>query len=161
MQELQIKKLSFVQRPIPIPAEYRPVYKISLLVLILKLCCRGEKANLLKLHLFSWALTSETNMNKLKDYVASNFTSDMSVWGIEPVLNRALQLAIADDICEMIDGRSYKLTEKGDKFYKMIKAETDLLTKEQEFLCSIGKTQITDTRINSITKQWSLFYVEN
>jgi len=158
---LQIKKLSFSQRPIPIPAEYRPMYKIGLLVLILKLCCRGDRSNLLKLHLFSWALTSEKNMQKLRDYINSNFQTEMSVWGIEPALNRGLQLAVADGICEIIDGKSYKLTEKGLKFYEIINEDIDLFSIEKSFLSFIGKSKITDTRINAMTKQWNLFYVEN
>ena len=158
---LQIKKLSFSQRPIPIPAEYRPMYKIGLLVLILKLCCRGDRTNLLKLHLFSWALTSEKNMQKLRDYINSNFQTEMSVWGIEPALNRGLQLAVADGICEIIDGKSYKLTEKGLKFYEIINEDIDLFSIEKSFLSFIGKSKITDTRINAMTKQWNLFYVEN
>ena len=161
MTDLQIKKLSFLKRPIPIPAEYRPMYKIAMLVLILKICCRGEKSNLLKLHLFSWALSSENNMNKLKNYIESNFQTEMSVWGIEPALNRGLQLAIADGICQIIDGKSYKLTEKGIKFYNMLKEDKDLFDIEKKFLEFVGKSQITDSRISSMTKQWTLFHVEN
>lgn len=159
--DLQIKKLSFLKRPIPIPAEYRPMYKIATVVLILKLCCRGERANLLKLHLFSWALSSEKNMDQLKTYITSNFQTDMSVWGIEPALNRGLQLAVADGICEIIDGKSYKLTAKGLKFYDMLKEDKELFNIEKEFLGFIGKTQITDSRITAMTKQWSLFHAEN
>jgi hypothetical protein len=137
------------------------MYKIGLLVLILKLCCRGDRSNLLKLHLFSWALTSEKNMQKLRDYINSNFQTEMSVWGIEPALNRGLQLAVADGICEIIDGKSYKLTEKGLKFYEIINEDIDLFSIEKSFLSFIGKSKITDTRINAMTKQWNLFYVEN
>src|SRR5688500_6083577 len=98
MKELLIKKLSFTKRPIPIPAEYRPMYKIALIVLTLKLCCRGESSGLLKLHLFAWALASEKNMNELRDHITSNFKTDFAVWGIEPALNRALQLVLAENI---------------------------------------------------------------
>ena len=79
MEELQITKLSFSKKPIPLPAEYRPMYKIALIVMVLKLCCRGETSNLLKLHLFSWALSSEKHMTQLREYVRSNFQTDFSV----------------------------------------------------------------------------------
>jgi len=161
MEELQIKKLSFTKRPIPLPAEYRPMYKIALIVMILKYCCRGESSKLLKLHLFSWALASEKNMKELHEYVTSNFKTDFSVWGIEPALNRALQLAVAENICDIVNGKSYKLTEKGDKFFEMIKADTELFEIEKTFLTFIGKNHITDSRIIAMTKKWNLFYVEN
>lgn len=161
MEELLIKKLSFTKRPIPLPAEYRPMYKFALIVMILKNCCRVETSNLLKLHLFSWALASGKNMKELRDYVTSNFKTDFSVWGIEPALNRALQLAVAENICEVINGKNYKLTEKGSKFYKMIVSDTELFDSEKSFLIFIGKNSITDSRINAMTQKWNLFNVEN
>lgn len=160
-QDLIIKKLSFTQRPIPIPADYRPMYKISLLVLILRLCCRSETSNLLKLHLFSWALSSDLNSTRLMDHVTSNFQSDFSVWGIEPALNRALQFAIAENICEVVNGKNYKLTEKGFRFYEMLKADKELFDKEKAFLNFIGKSKITDARINAMSKQWVINYAED
>lgn len=160
-KDLIIKKLSFTQRPIPIPADYRPMYKIALIVIILRLCCRAETSNLLKLHLFSWALSSDKNLSKLREYVTSNFQSDFSVWGIEPALNRALQLAIAENICEVVGGKNYKLTEKGFRFYEMINGDRELFEKEKVFLNFIGKSKITDNRINAMSKQWTIDYVEN
>jgi len=162
MEELFIKKLSFTKRPIPIPADYRPMYKIALIVLILKLCCRGGKSILLKLHLFSWALTSKKHASLLTSFINNNFKGEFSVWGIEPALNRALQLATAEKICELNDGKNYVLTsDKGIQFFNMIMADKELLEDEKAFLKSIGKNTITDSRINTMTKQWSLFYAEN
>jgi|ERR1700741_3635499 len=161
MEDLLIKKLSFTKRPIPLPAEYRPMYKIALIVMILKYSCRAETSNLLKLHLLSWALASQKNMTELRDYITSNFKSDFSVWGIEPALNRALQLSVAENICDVINGKNYKLTEKGNKFFEMIKADKELFEVEKSFLTLIGKNTITDSRISSMTQKWSLFYAEN
>jgi hypothetical protein len=161
MEELHIKNITFTKRPIPLPAEYRPMYKIALIVMILKCCCRGESSSLLKLHLFSWALTSEKNMKELREYVTGNFTSDFSVWGIEPALNRALQLAVAESICDIVNGKNYQLTEKGKKFFEMINADRELFEIEKAFLVFIGKNTITDRRIASMTQKWNLFYVEN
>jgi len=160
-KELNIRKLSFTKRPIPIPADYRPMYKIALIVLTLRICCRAETSNLLKLHLFSWALSSDKNISKLKEYVTSNFNTDFSVWSIEPALNRALQYAIAENICEVVGGKNYKLTEKGHKFYQMINSDNELFDKEKIFLNFIGKSKITDSRINAMSNQWNIDYVED
>jgi hypothetical protein len=161
MNELLITKLSFTKRPIPLPAEYRPMYKIALIVIILKYSCRAEASNLLKLHLLSWALASQKNMIELRDYIESDFKSDFPVWGIEPALNRSLQLAVAENICEIVHGKNYHLTEKGNKFFEMIKADEELFDVEKSFLIFIGKNTITDSRITSMIKKWNLFYVEN
>lgn len=154
--ELTIKKLSFNPRPVSVPVGYRPVYKIAIIVLILRLSCRSETANLLKLHLLSWALSSDDNLLKLKEHIKSNFTSEFSVWGIEPALNRALSLAVAENICEVVTGASYKLTEKGFRFYEIIIQEKELFSNEIEFLSFIGKNKITDKRINAMSKQWAI-----
>jgi hypothetical protein len=161
MKELLIKKLLFNKRPIPLPVEYRPMYKIALIVMILKYCCRAETSNLLKLHLLSWSLVSEKNMKELRNYITSNFQTDFSVWGIEPALNRALQLAVAENICDIINGKNYILTEKGNKFFEMIKADKELFEIEKFFLTFIGKNHITENRIKAMTQKWNLFYVEN
>lgn len=161
MEELLIKKLSFTKKPIPLPAEYRPMYRIALIVMTLKYCCRAESSNLLKLHLFSWALASEKNMKELRDYIKTDFKTDFSVWGIEPALNRALQLAVAENICDVVRGKSYKLTPKGNSLFEMIEADKELFIIEKAFLIFIGKSQITDSRITAMTQKWNLFYVEN
>lgn len=159
MSEVSIQKLSFTQRPIPIPADYRPMYKIALIVLILKICSRSEKASLLKLHLLSWSLKSEANMNKTREYIASNYKRDFSVWGIEPALNRALQLAVGENLCKIVDGKSYKLTTRGSQFFNMIISDIELFQKEKAFLEYIGKNKITDRRIAEISKNWAKYYV--
>lgn len=161
MEELLLNKISFTKRPIPLPAEYRPMYKIAIIVMILKYTCRAETSNLLKLHLLSWALASQKNMMELKNYITSNFRSDFSVWGIEPALNRALQLAVAENICDIVNGKNYKLTEKGNKFFEMLNADKELFDLEKSFLIIIGKNTITDSRITSMTQKWNLFYDEN
>jgi len=162
MEDLFIKKLSFTKRPIPIPADYRPMYKIAIIVLILKFCCRSDKASLLKLHLFSWALASKKHTVLLTDYISRDFEGEFSVWGIEPALNRALQLATAEKICDVVDGKNYQMSaDRGLAFFNMIMSDKDLLVDEKAFLKFVGKNTITDGRINAMTKQWSLFYVEN
>jgi len=100
-------------------------------------------------------------MNKLSEYIKSDFKIDFSIWGIEPALNRALQLAVAENICDIIHGKNYILTAKGNKFFEMINTDSELFKMEKTFLTSIGKNKITDSRINQIIQKWKLFYVEN
>jgi len=158
MDSLFINKISFVKRPYPIPADYRPMYKIGLVTMILKMCCRAETSSLLKLHLLSWAISSDKNRSELRNHITSNFNSGFSVWGIEPALNRALQFAIADGVCELVSGKNYKLTLKGSEFFKRINADKELFAEEKEFLKFVGKNKITDSRIDSMAKKWAIPY---
>lgn len=141
------------------PPNYRPIYVLAQIVLILAICCRGNRSNLLKLHLFSWALKSTDNSEKLISWVASDFKTEFSVWGIDPVLNRGLQYAVADKIV-IINNGTYKITEKGLQFYNLISKDQDILGESKLLLNAIGK-RITDRKIIEQSKKWTLFYVEN
>ena len=151
-----IQKISFSKKPIPLPADYRPLYKIAQIVLILKLVCRSSSSKLLKLHLFSWALKSEKNRTELRGFINSNFTNEFSVWGIEPSLNRALHIAVAEEICNYSNG-NYTLTEKGNELYELIANDEEILSFEKAYLSQIGKNKITDSRLNKITAKLTLF----
>ena len=155
MIETFIEHIRFKRKPIPIPAEYRPTYKIAQIVIILKLTCQGEKGSLLKLHLLSWALKSEINRQELLKFIRSNFKSDLKIWGIEPALNRALSYAVAEKIC-IIEKGKYILTRKGSIFYEQIIKDSKILGIEIDFLKQIGKRKITDNRILALSKKWEL-----
>jgi hypothetical protein len=57
--------------------------------------------------------------------------------------------------------KNYKLTEKGFKFYEMINTDKELFEKEKSFLNFIGKSKITDSRINAMSNQWTINYAKN
>ncbi|MDE5422121.1 hypothetical protein L3073_07865 [Ancylomarina sp. DW003] len=156
MNELNIKHLSFTKRPISVPADYRPNYKIAQVCLTLKYSCIGNKSGLLKLHLFSWAFKRIENRKVLLSFVESNFKTDFSVWGIEPTLNRALQIATAEKYCSYSKG-TYKLEEKGFMFCDKIEEDEEILFDEISLLKKIGKKKITDKKLKELTNQWTLF----
>ncbi len=155
MTDTFIRHIKFKRKPIPIPAEYRPTYKMAQIVLILKFTCQGDKGSLLKLHLLSWSLKSEKNRQELIKFIHSNFTSDLKIWGIEPALNRALSYAVAEKLCNIEKGK-YVLTKKGISFCEQIIKNTKILDIEIDFLKQIGKRKITDNRILALSKKWEL-----
>lgn len=155
-ERLVIRKVSFRERPITLPADYRPMYKIAMITMVLKLCCRAERASLLKLHLFSWCLTSEKRMKQLMAVVQRDFAGDSIMWGIEPALNRALLISVAEGICLHGERGTYVLGERGKTLYDLIAAEKELFEVEKAFLQSLGKNRITDTRIAALSNQWTI-----
>jgi hypothetical protein len=156
---IKISRIFFIKRPIPLPPDYRPMFQIVQIVMILGYCCRGNRSNLLKLHLFSWALKVDENSKKVRDWVYNNFQTDFSIWGIEPTLNRGIQYAIAEEMIRHVSDK-FELTEKGINFFNLIKKEKDLLKPEKDFLNIIGK-KITDDEILNLAQKWTLFYVKN
>ncbi|MDD4641809.1 MAG: hypothetical protein PHF92_10705 [Bacteroidales bacterium] len=156
MSDYTIKNITFSKKPISIPPDYRPAYKIAQICLILKYACIGEKSSLLKFHLISWAFKSVTNRQTLLTFITDPQNSDLSVWGIEPTLNRALHIAVADDFCSYKNA-NYKLEDKGLEFAKKIEDEGDILIDEIELLKQIGKRGITEKSIQDLTNKWTLF----
>ena len=156
MDEINIKNLTFSKKPISVPVDYRPAYKIALICLILRFSCIGDKSSLLKLHLISWSLKSRENKKQLLKFIQNNKSKEISVWGIEPALNRALQLAVADSFFSY-KSSSYKLEKKGAQLLKKIIDSGDIFLEEIEFLKNIGKKSLTEKSIQELTNKWRLF----
>jgi hypothetical protein len=148
-----IKNLSFTKRNIPIPADYRPLYKIGHIVLILFLSCRSSKATLMKLHFLCWTLKTKMNMTTVQGWIKNNFNSELHIWGIEPTVNRALKFAIADGLIEDHVGE-FVLTERGVVLAKAIIKDKELFMLEKVFLQSIGKNIITEQRIKDLSQKF-------
>lgn len=156
MSENTIKNITFSKKPISLPADYRPAYKIAQICLILEYSCIGKKSSLLKFHLITWAFKSIENRQTLLNFISNPQNSDLSVWGIEPTLNRALHIAVADNFCSY-QKANYKLEEKGLEFIKKIEENGDILADEISFLKQIGKRGITEKTIQDLTNKWTLF----
>lgn len=156
MSDYTIKNITFSKKPISIPVDYRPAYKIAQICLILKYACIGEKSSLLKFHLISWAFKSIENRRVLLAFITDPKNSDLSVWGIEPTLNRALHIAVADGFCSYKNA-NYKLENKGLEFTKKIEENEDILIDEIALLKLIGKRRITEKSIQDLTNKWKLF----
>lgn len=146
------KFISFTEREMPLYVNYRPMYKVSQILLILYFNGYAGKASLLKLHMFSWALKSYDNLNTLKDFVTSNYKNKLEFFGIESTLNRALNLAYAEKLVDFEKG-NYKLLEKGRKFVEQINDDETLFVDEKQVLKLIGK-KIPEKIINGLINQW-------
>lgn len=144
--------VTFSRKAIPIPAEYRPLYKIAQILQVLELSSRGKKASLLKLHLFSWAFKSKENMDKLIALRNNPDTLNIKIWGLEPSLNRALVFAVAEGLC-IHENSNYKITKRGSEFIEQISKDEDLLKDQRLFLENLGKS-ITESLVLNISKSW-------
>lgn len=128
------------------------MYKVSLALLILHYNGYGGKASLLKLHLFSWALRAKENMGVLMDFVRSDYQTRLNFFGIESTLNRALNLAYAEELVDF-NKNVYSLLPKGKNFVNEIEADEDLFFEEKKSLKSIGRG-IPEKVINDLVKAW-------
>ncbi|GAB3427945.1 hypothetical protein [Niabella aquatica] len=146
----EIIKGGFRTRDLPLNADYRPMYKIGLIVLILDKVCRAGKSSLNKLHFFIWALKSQKNMAFIRMAFINNDLSKIVSWGVEPALNKALNYAVGEGLIQLHDDK-YVLTEIGLALEKKIKMDKDLFVREKNFLNYIGKQKVTEEFINKLT----------
>lgn len=149
----KIQAISFTKRAIPIPADYRPLYKIAHILLILFISCRSGKSSMMKLHFLCWALKTKANTSVVKGWVSDKFSSHLHIWGIEPTVNRALTFAIADNLIENI-GSDFLITTKGKDLVKAILKDKELFIREKEFLSDVGKNTITESQINQLANKF-------
>ena len=144
----------FRQRNMPIPADYRPMYKIAIIICILQIASTGSKASLNKLHFLIWSLKSMKNMDYIRGIVDSSEISNIISWGVEPALNRALVIAVSEGLLITHDDK-YMLTNRGKFFYKQLETDPEILIKEKEFLQYIGKRKVTESFIQALTLKLS------
>ncbi|PEW38898.1 hypothetical protein [Bacillus sp. K6W] len=147
-----VNKISFKKRPIALSAEYRPLFKIVQLMLVLKICSQREKASLLKLHLFSWMMRNQEEMENTNKLIRTNQLDTIPIWRLEPSLNRALNFAVAEQLLIHKDGK-YSLADKGKVFIQEILNDEDFMKVEKSFLKSIGK-RITEKKVRELSKTW-------
>ncbi|HFG2187586.1 TPA: hypothetical protein ACGF8O_003651, partial [Vibrio cholerae] len=107
-----MNSIRFHRRPMPVIADHRPMYKISLLLLILKECSIGGTSSLIRLHLFNWALKDKKRMNQLM-LSADNKELTFDIWGMDPTVNFAISHSIANGLMVKIPS-GYKITQKGE-----------------------------------------------
>lgn len=149
-----VKKIHFTKRPIPVPYNYRIMYKIAQIVLIMGTCCGKKGCSLEKLHMISMGLSSKEQMDKLINFVngkAENYT----LIRFEPALNRAVSFAIAEKIIFRQKNGLLKLTTNGKMFINELKQDNELLILEKEYLKCIGNN-LTEEKIMGIMTDWRI-----
>lgn len=150
--------LTFNKRPISISPEYRPMYRVAQIVMILKVASTKNTASLLKLHFFSWAMRSKKNMEEALQLVSTNPSTYNfpKLWSVEPSLNRALTYVVAEGLVNIEKGK-YHLNNKGELLFKSIEKDDNLFMDEKQFLNTVKK-KISDSRLQRLAKWWEHNY---
>ncbi|MGF1684969.1 hypothetical protein [Photobacterium minamisatsumaniensis] len=146
-----MSKLIFNRKKAAVIPELRPMYKVGKLLLILKLCCTGGKASLLKLHLFNWAMLEPQRLKALQ-LSAEKKELLLGIWGIDPSLNMALSYATSEGLLIRTKNGAYQLTAKSESFISGTKL-VELFDSEAHELKSIAK-KITETMVTQAAKRW-------
>lgn len=76
----------------------------------------------------------------------------LPVWGFDPALSIALNLAYRDELIEPT-ASGFKLAAKGQNLVKDIMADKTVMVDEKTALLKIGK-KITEGMVKTISKEW-------
>ena len=134
----------------PIFAEYRPLYKVVQLLMILSLSSRGGRSSIIRLQLFNWTLKSEQRRQRLLE-VSKTGTLEIEVWGLDPALNAAIQFAIGEGLVKQ-NGAVISIENKGKEFLNGV-LDDDLIIGDKEFLNTLGKN-VTEGMVSKISESW-------
>jgi len=146
------KEIYFRRRPIAQTIDYRPIWKIGQLLLIVRDGSSKSGCSLLKLHLFSWVFQGYKNRIKLRKWISSDFNTEMSIWTLSPHVNRAIAFAIGEKLLKEEKGK-YILTIKGINYLSKIDTIEDAYVNERKVLNRYGKI-ISDAKIDKLAKDW-------
>jgi hypothetical protein len=124
---------TFRQRRTPLAGDLRPVWRISLILLML-MHSRGKKATLQKLHVLNSACRSVSTRRDFLRYVQGEARKDEIIPRLEPSLNRALNLARGEGLIEIENGKNIKLTAAGLRMAKQIDEMSECIDAEKAFL---------------------------
>lgn len=133
INELQTSFL-FTRRPLTVPGDLRPTWKIGLIVLLLNGCCRGGRSSFARLHVLNWGIASENSKNNLLATVNNTLSPQSLVVRFDPFLNRAVDFAIGEGLVKRYDGSKIELTTMGKLLAKEISEADSIYILEKQFI---------------------------
>jgi len=142
----------FDSKPEAVPYNYRISYKVSLICLSMALCCGRSGCSLIKLQMLSNAVSNPETKAQLLGFLNSNLRRQFLV-RFDPVVNRALDFCIVDNLIYQQANGLFRLTQKGKDFSAAIKDDKDILKIEREILDKIS-LNLTEDKITELTDYW-------
>jgi hypothetical protein len=142
-------KFKFKKRPLDLPGDLRPNWRVPLLLTMLYYCCRGGKSSLYKLHLLNWTMRDQQRQHALLSSLTDAPQYDGICVQVEPSFIQAILFAAGEGLLERLDKSRVKITEAGVTFVKEVERE-DCLAIERQFLKSVGM---------KLTEEWVTKFV--
>lgn len=131
------RRFSFKERPAPLIADLRPIWRITLVLLVLE-SCRGARATFTQLHLLTWAVTDHSAWTAVLAVLADQTQPVEPIVRFDPSLNRAVDLALAFKLLTL-EGRRLKIAPEGVQVLGAIRKDAQLYTAERARLEDLPK----------------------
>ncbi|GAB2750337.1 hypothetical protein GCM10027019_31260 [Melaminivora jejuensis] len=139
----------FRRRPVALPGDLRPTWRIGLLMLLLSQCCRQQRSSLTRLHVLNWAVRSEANYQELTALIEGRLPPDALIVRFEPAFSRAIDFAIGENLVKRVDGARVELTDNGKEFAEEILKDSSLYIPEKK-LTGVLRQRASETLVDNI-----------
>ena len=133
----------FRQRPVSLPADLRPAWRIGLIVLLLKKCCRQRRTSLTRLHVLSWGFVSAEGRSQLLAAAAGTLSPDSLVIRFEPFLLQAVDYGIGERLIRRHGGGTIELTETGLRLAEEIEEDQSAFVTEKAVMATL-RTRVSE-----------------
>lgn len=140
------EKMTFNSTGSPVDPELRPIWRISLLTIILNKLCRGSSSSLKKMQVL-YSLISSTD--KRSRYSSEGACADINI-RFDPLLDKAISLGLAEGVFSLDAAKSVVLTDKGALLSNKIYNDSTLFIFEKEFIENYSKSDFSDKKIDQI-----------
>ncbi|WP_278475464.1 hypothetical protein [Turicibacter sanguinis] len=139
-------------RKIPVPHSYRIMYKVTQILMIIKICCSPRKGcSIEKLQIISNAISSEKTFMDLKNFVEGNST--FIPIRFDPSVNRAVSYAVSEELIVIQKNKLLKLTDKGKEYVESVNSDKNVYKYEKDKMSNIGYS-LTEDEITQIISKW-------
>lgn len=140
------QKILFSQKQISLPMDLRPMYKISLVLMMLKVNGYSKKLSYLQFQYLNWIIKHKEKIENL-DLSVDQLPFDSI--RIDPYLNIAIEYSLGEQLIEISSSGKFELTNKAEVFInKLIKEK--LFRDEYKLLKNIGSRKVTDDKIKTM-----------
>ncbi len=137
----------FRRRPMALPADLRPAWRLGLLVLLLRRCCRGGRTSLVRLHVLSWGFRSAEGRAQLLEVAQGRQSPDALVVRFEPFLIQAVEFALAEGVVLRDGGNRIQLAEPGKELAQELENATSAFASEKQTMSEL-RTKISEDLVN-------------
>lgn len=139
----------FRRRPVPIPGDLRPAWRIALIVLLMRKCCRQNRTSRTRLHVLSWGFLSPDGREQLQAAVERRLRPDALIVRFEPFLEQAIAFAVGEELLRVLSDGRVELTESGVAFANELDSDESVLVQEKE-LMEILRSRLTEQLVNDM-----------
>jgi len=146
-------RFDFIERPDTTPADFRPLWRMALLVLILDKCW-GQRASIGQVHVLNWAIRTKQSRDAFLSFQKGSVSYERAIVRFEPSLNRAIDFAFGEGLIRKRANDVIEMTIKGRAWADKILNSPELLSEERGFLTGI-KGKITQQTADAVLN-WEL-----